>query len=244
MILRTGTMNSNLPCALIGDGRMARHFAHYLSLSGIPCRQWSRKENREDPAEFAKGCRAALLLISDDAIEPFLREHPGLMSRNPIHFSGSLVLNNVPSLHPLMTFSHELYSLETYRSIPFISEDHQLSFSDVFPELPNPFSSMNPGKKALYHTLCVLSGNFTTLLWQKAFSGFSSQLNLDEKLLIPYMEQTIHNLKTNWKGALTGPLARKDLATVAGNIRALEGDPFQEIYRSFVSACWQEGITL
>jgi len=227
-------MNLNLPCAIIGDGRMATHFAAYLKLSGIPFKQWSRSSNsQEDPVEFSKGSRAVFLLIRDDAIAGFVKNHPGLKEMNLIHFSGSLYIEDIPSIHPLMTFSKELYTLEKYRSIPFIHEKGHISIHDILPELPNPSQAMDFGKKSLYHSLCVLSGNFTTMLWQKAFSDFPEKLELDSKLLIPYMEQTFENLKNNWADALTGPLARKDEATIERNMNALEGDLYREVYRSF-----------
>lgn len=227
-------MKNKTPCAIIGDGRMASHFTAYLEMSGIPYKQWSRSRNsHEDPVIFLKGSRAVFLLIKDDAIAGFIDDHPGLKEMNPIHFSGSLYVEGIPSIHPLMTFSKELYSLEKYRSIPFIHEKGQLSLKDVLPELPNPSQPMDFHMKSLYHSLCVLSGNFTTMLWQKVFSDFQDKLELDSRLLIPYMEQTFENLKTNWVDALTGPLARKDEATIKRNINALEGDMYQSVYRSF-----------
>jgi predicted short-subunit dehydrogenase-like oxidoreductase (DUF2520 family) len=93
---------------------------------------------------------------------------------------------------------------------------------------------MDVKKKSLYHSLCVLSGNFTTMLWQKVFQDFQDKLKLEPELLLPYMEQTFENLNLNWVDALTGPLARKDDATIEKNIHALEGDLYQNVYRSFV----------
>jgi 2-dehydropantoate 2-reductase len=235
-------MKKKTPCAIVGDGRMASHFARYLELSGIPLKQWSRRSNsHEDPVEYFNGSRAVFLLIRDDAIDGFIKEHPGLRKMNPIHFSGSLYMEDIPSIHPLMTFSKELYSLEKYQSIPFINEKGKVSLFDVLPELPNPSRSMDFGKKSLYHSLCVLSGNFTTMLWQKVFSDFQDKLELDSELLIPYMEQTFENLKTNWVDALTGPLARKDKATIERNMNALEGDLYQNVYRSFADTVLKRG---
>lgn len=227
-------MKNNKPCAIIGDGRMASHFAAYLQLSKIPFKQWSRRDHSKvDPVDYLKGSRAVFLLIKDDAISGFVEDHPGLKKMNPIHFSGSLYLQEIPSIHPLMTFSKELYSLEKYRSIPFIYEKGKTSLKDVLPELPNPSQPMDFRKKSLYHSLCVMSGNFTTMLWQKAFTDFRDKLDLDAELLIPYMDQTVENLKTNWVDALTGPLARKDRTTIERNMNALSGDLYREVYRSF-----------
>ncbi|MDA3809114.1 MAG: DUF2520 domain-containing protein [Spirochaetaceae bacterium] len=227
-------MKNTVPCAIIGDGRMATHFVRYLKLSEIPYNQWSRKCNsQEDPVEYLQGSRAVFLLIKDDAIAGFVKDHPGLEHMNPLHFSGSLYLKDVPSIHPLMTFSNNMYSLEKYQSIPFIFEKGKVSLSDILPELPNPSRALDFDKKSLYHSLSVMSGNFTTMLWQKAFRDFENKLELDSDLLFPYMEQTFENLKTDWENALTGPLARKDEETIQRNMRALENDPYLEVYRSF-----------
>lgn len=234
-------MKNTTPCGVVGSGRMATHFAHYLKLSGVPFKQWSRSTNSENPEIFLKGCRAVFLLISDDAIAPFLEKYPGLKEMNPIHFSGSLYMEEVPSIHPLMTFSTELYGLEKYRSIPFIHEKGRVSLREILPELPNPSQAMDFKMKSLYHSLCVLSGNFTTMLWQKVFTDFDEKLDLDDELLIPYMEQTFENLKGNWKEALTGPLARRDSATVKRNLKALEGDTYENVYRSFASTVFSQG---
>jgi len=234
-------MTKTLPCAIVGDGRMATHFARYLDLSGIPYKKWSRKGNSEDPSEYLQKTRAVFLLIRDDAISSFVEEHPGLKEMTLIHFSGSLFLEGIPSIHPLMTFSKELYSLEKYRSIPFIHEEGQISLRDILPELSNPVQAMDARLKSLYHSLCVLSGNFTTMLWQKAFRDFEEKLKLDNRLLIPYMEQTFENLKSNWTEALTGPLARRDKATVERNLEALVGDMYQNVYRSFASTVFTGG---
>lgn len=233
-------MNDKTPYAIIGDGRMATHFAAYLKLSGIPFKQWSRKKNSlEDPTDYLRGSRAVFLLIKDDAIREFTENHPRLKDMNLIHFSGSLHLEGIPSIHPLMTFSKDLYSLEKYRTIPFVHEQGKVSLHDLLPELPNRSIALDYRKKSLYHSLCVMSGNFTTMLWQKAFSDFDEKLDLDSKILIPYMEQTLDNLKKDWANALTGPLARKDSGTVRKNMDALKGDLYREVYRSFADTVFK-----
>ena len=227
-------MKKNTLCGIVGDGRMAGHFCNYLRLSKIPFNQWSRKKNSDiHPEEFLKDCRVVLLLIKDDAILPFTEQYPEIKQLNLVHFSGSLYIEDIPSIHPLMTFSKDLYSLEKYQSIPFIHEKGKISFKDLFPQLPNPSKALDFREKSLYHSLCVLSGNFTTMLWQKVFTDFQGKLDLNADLLLPYMQQTFENLKTNWVDALTGPLARKDSVTIEKNLKALDGDPYREVYRSF-----------
>jgi hypothetical protein len=217
---------------LIGRGRVATHMARYLELETLPFVTWRRGELSR-PEEALTGADTILLAISDGAIRPFLDDHPGLRNRPIVHFSGSMVVDDAHGLHPLMTFGPDLYDLETYRSIPFIGEKGGISFRELFPGLSNPSWPLDPKDKALYHALCVLAGNFTTLLWSKAFEGFEGRLGLPREALLPFMAQTCSNTSTTGRTALTGPMARGDIETVARDLRALEGDPYARVYRAF-----------
>ncbi len=177
-----------------------------------------------------------LLAISDDALEPFLAAHPTLARKTCVHFSGSRTVPGAHGLHPLMTFGPKPYSREAYRAIPFVGEQGGLAFSEVFPSLPNPSWAIDPRDKARYHALCVLAGNFPTLLWAKAFEAFEAQLDLPRAILAPYLEQTLRNTLESGGTALTGPLARGDRGTVARNLDALDGDPYAAVYRAFARA--------
>ena len=234
-------MENCIPYGIVGDGCVARHFCRYLSLAGIPFKQWSRKRNKQvSVTDFLTGCRAVLLLIRDDAIADFINSNPELLQMNPVHFSGSIYCKEVPSIHPLMTFGTDLYCLEKYRKIPFISEKGRIGFKDLFPELSNPAFAIDSEKKALYHSLCVLAGNFTVMLWQKAFADFHNRLGLDGKILFPYLEQIFANIKNNPFAALTGPLARDDKKTITMNLNALSSDSYQDVYLAFLKTLNQK----
>jgi hypothetical protein len=81
--------------------------------------------------------------------------------------------------------------------------------------------------------------DFSCLLWQKLFSCFEEQLNIPAHFAHSYLRQQTQNLLGNAKTALTGPLVRNDVITINKNIAALENDPFQEIYLSFVE-CYKK----
>ncbi|MGL1930430.1 MAG: DUF2520 domain-containing protein [Desulfotalea sp.] len=229
------------PCGIVGDGRAANHFARYLKLSKIPFKQWSRKENNGiEPAVFFKDCKIIFLLIKDGAIENFISSNQKLKQFKLFHFSGSLCLKDIPSIHPLMTFTNELYSLEKYQEIPFVHEKGKPSLQELLPSLSNPCHPIEAEDKPLYHALCVLSGNFSTILWQKVFKDFPLKLGLPAEILLPYMQQTFLNLENNTQGALTGPIARRDTETIASNLQALTGDKYQTIYTAFVKSLLDE----
>ena len=169
--------------------------------------------------------------------------HPEIGDRLLVHFSGSLVLDRVHGLHPLMTFGPDPYPLETYRTIPFVEERGGLGFREIFPELVNPCWSLDPELKPLYHALCVLGGNFTTLLWARAFDAFERQLDLPREALIPFLERTAANTIKSGRDALTGSLARGDLGTARRDLRAMEGDPYEHVFRAFTEVFDLEEVT-
>jgi predicted short-subunit dehydrogenase-like oxidoreductase (DUF2520 family) len=238
---------------IIGDGRVAKHIARYFELESIAYTQWSRNGSRPKEAagskaddlgslnrlrDLASSASHILLLISDRAIESFYNEHPFLHGKVCVHFSGSLVLPRIHGAHPLMTFSLEPYDLDTYRRIPFVIEKGSSGFEQLLPGLTNPHFALDPQYKPLYHALCVMSGNFTVILWEKVFSEFEKTLGLKREVLLPYLSQVTENLARSNPGAsvLTGPLARGDRGVIEKHLSTLGSDPFANVYQAFVDA--------
>lgn len=228
---------------LIGNGRVATHFKQYLSLLSIPCFQWARKTHTIDQLkDFVNQSDILLLLIKDDAIDSFFNGHPFLWNKPVIHFSGSQVIENCPGVHPLMTFGPELYDLETYQKISFITEKGEATFQELFPRLPNVSHSIEKKDKILYHALCVLAGNFSMLLWRKFFQDFENKLGLPREIAFPYMDQVTKNMKRKGESPLTGPLVRNDISTIEKHLNVLQGDHYQNVYKAFVEAYQAEQI--
>ena len=77
---------------IIGDGRMAHHIKSYLDYLFLPYLAWSRKKNSIHVLEaLLTETTHVLLLISDDAIDPFIEKNIPQTSQNTlIHFSGLL----------------------------------------------------------------------------------------------------------------------------------------------------------
>jgi hypothetical protein len=223
---------------LIGDGRLARHLRHYMTLLALPCQQWHRR-CATPLAEMITDASHVLLLISDKAIEPFIDEYPVVLNKPLIHCSGSLSSERAVGAHPLMTFGHELYDQATYQRIPFILEQPYTTLAEVLPGLPNPSFAIPPAMKAYYHGLCVMANNFTTLLWQKFFSEMERQWQIPVDHLTPYLQRTFDNIARDHRHALTGPLARGDQLTIDKNLTALADDPFFDVYAAFVRAYQQ-----
>ncbi len=218
---------------IVGNGNMATHFCHYLSLLEIEYRQWSRKSHTHASLEtLFDQSTITILLISDDSLTPFIESHLFLKSKPVIHFAGAKIIEGLQGAHPLMTFNNELYDLETYQSIPFIldaEQDNALSF------LPNAFFKIPQELKMYYHALCVLSGNFTCILWQKFFHEMKTRFQLPDSVSEPYFKKIMDNIITDPNTALTGPLIRNDIDTLNSHLMALKNDEFYSIYKAFVT---------
>ena len=57
--------------------------------------------------------------------------------------------------------------------------------------------------------------------------------------VLPYLESITRGL-AGTGAPLSGPLSRGDHATIARNLDALAGDPFEAVYRAFVLAYEQQ----
>lgn len=235
---------------IIGAGRLAKHFSHYLTLLNLPYSKWHRKaatyatvtDNTSDHtlSDLISSSTHVLLLISDDAIEPFIKEHfpsgPPSNIKHIVHCSGSLVTPLCSGAHPLLSFSEELFDLAHYKQIPFILETNGPKFNDLLPGLPNPYYEIDRALKPFYHALAVMSGNFSTLLWKKLFDEFKDRFNIPPQASFPYLESIMRNIMAPDGPSLTGPLVRGDTETIESNIKALTTDPFRDVYVAFVSA--------
>lgn len=229
-------MSNKICYGIIGNGLMARHFTNYLTLESIPFILWCRKESKESPENALKECPIILLLISDGAIDSFIISNPWLQHKKVVHFSGALNIKGCLNYHPLMTFSKTLYSIKEYRNIPFIGIKNQPSFLEIFPTLKNCYYQIDEKQKPLYHALCVISGNFTNILWHKTFKEFEDKLNLPKEVLMPYLEKTLENIQNNPLNSLTGPIRRNDKKTIYANIKSLQSLTWKKIYKLFVKA--------
>jgi hypothetical protein len=237
---------------LIGNGKLSRHFEKYFAELGLRFETW--KTPRDLTAELFRRFRFTHVwyLVSDDAIaEVHARLREGLiefgtLDENTVflHTSGASVIPGVVGAHPLMTFGPMLYDAETYRRIPFIIEnrfDGSIPGS-VLGGIPNLAVYLDPDKRALYHSLVSVAGNFPALLWAEVFTRFESELGLSRDLLAPYLFRTLANVISAGEVALTGPLVRGDAPTIRRHRSALAGTPLSPIYGAFEEFFKTRGI--
>ncbi len=219
---------------IVGRGKLARHLYHYFSLKGLSVLQWHR-ESLLSAQEALVSCDVIIVALKDDGIRHWVESHNDLTPRYWVHCSGALVIPGVQGIHPLYTFSEDLYDLTTYQAIPVITEDGQASFEEIFPDLSNPHYTLKQEHKTLYHALCVIMGNLPTLLWQHGLDIADHRLNLSPKVFEPFLEQTLANTINHPSSALTGPIERGDWQTIEHHLKVLPDGSLKQIYQHFLT---------
>lgn len=220
---------------IVGNGRLARHLCFYFDSLSLSYFHWYRaKHSQNEFLAYAKQASRILLAISDKSIESFILSHPDIPTQKWLYLSGALSIPGIYSAHPLGSFGEKLNPIDWYKDLFFIIETGSLS--DLLPGLPNRSSTILSEDKAYYHSLCVLSNNFSTILFQKLFSGLEQDLGIPKEAAYVYLKQTVFNLE-HTDNPLTGPLARKDNVTIQKNLEALQNrqDKFADIYQAFVN---------
>lgn len=221
---------------LIGRGRLAVHFQHYFNLLQLSSSIWHRGLPFEQLYAALPQASHVLILINDDAIEAFIKEH--LLNRSHaylIHCSGRLTSHLAIGAHPLMTFGKTLYALDDYQVVPFVLEEGAPAFSTLFPGLSNPTITIKKSLKEKYHALCALSGGLTCYLWQQLFGRFEQEFSLPRNIVFPYLKQQVSNILTDAEQALTGPIVRGDVKTIEAHLTALSQDSLRDLYLTFLA---------
>ncbi len=167
-----------------------------------------------------------------------------------IHFSGrhpAAILNQgsatpvrAMSLHPLQTIANAVAGLRNLPGTPFSveGEDALIPLGEALVEAMggHPFR-IRSEQKPLYHTAACVASNYLITLAATAaeiMAACGIPENESLKMLIPLLNGTGRNLITfGPEQALTGPIARGDVQTVASHLEALSKLPNElgDIYR-------------
>lgn len=227
--------NKQYSYLIVGNGKLSKHFRHYFNLKNISYLIWTRK-SKESFESISKHVARILVLIKDDEIQKFISTNQDKVTKDKIwiHCSGMLSTPLADSSHPLMTFTDELYDLVIYENISFITEKGRKNFKELFPDLANPHYEIESDKKILYHAYCVLSGNFTTIMWQ-FFFDFLEKNNIPKTAAYPYLSATTENL-INLTTPLTGPIQRNDINVISEHLKSLNNLPLKNVYESLLIA--------
>lgn len=191
---------------------------------------------------FVEDSDIVFITTNDDAVT-FVAEG---MSKNCeiredqlfLHTSGSLsssVLKPlkekggiIASLHPLQTVANPEEGIKNIMGSIFAIEGDEKALPILKEIVHNlggiPFH-IPEEKKPLYHLAAVIACNYFVTLVDTSLDIFKS-INIDEEIglegLLRLVHGTMNNMeKLGTKNALTGPIARGDIETVKGHLKAM-----------------------
>jgi predicted short-subunit dehydrogenase-like oxidoreductase (DUF2520 family) len=214
----------------------------------------------EDIPTAAASASIVLLSVTDSAIEPLCDELAGMGAFTPgctvAHCCGALgsdILHSakercscqIASMHPLQTFPSAQAAVKSMKGAHFFCEGDAQAVTTLKKliraiggqavELAG--AEANPRAKALYHASACLASNYLVALMDAALTTAKlAGLPADQAWagLEKLVQATLENISTVGPAdALTGPIARGDVATVKRHLQALAGEKeLTQLYRA------------
>jgi predicted short-subunit dehydrogenase-like oxidoreductase (DUF2520 family) len=211
-------MKSQKTIAIVGDGRLGRALTAALRgggarVSGPHGHGFTAAGSADGDTNAAP--HAVLLCVPDAEIA----SAAATIARGPLvgHCSGAtglgaLVPHEAFGLHPLMTVTHAGADFAGAGAAVAGTTDRALRFARRLAEQLGmaPFEIAD-ADRAAYHAGAAMASNFLVTLEEAA----QRVAGIDRQLLVPLVRATVENWGVDGEGALTGPIARGDEATVA-----------------------------
>ena len=235
---------------LLGSGNVATHLGIALKNSNYTIVQVYSKSIKNAKilankleARFTndlsklKSADLIIVCIKDDAILSVLSQ---IKNTAIVHTSGSIELNvfkekfsNYGVFYPLQTFNKEVDI--NISEIPFCIEGNNLAFEKQLTTLAKQLSNnvvlMNSEQRKQVHIAAIFACNFSNQMFSIA-DDLLAEKNLDFKILLPLIKQTIAKLSTNKpKTVQTGPAKRNDNNIIQEHIKHINKQEVKDLYQ-------------
>jgi predicted short-subunit dehydrogenase-like oxidoreductase (DUF2520 family) len=171
------------------------------------------------------------LCVNDDAIEEVSLQLQ--VNGVVVHFSGSQPIELLSNQEkygvcwPIQTFSEG--TIESLKEIPFLIQANNTEtlkqIKEFVSTLSNSIIISNNQERRYYHLAATIANNFSNHLYTHVANLLQKQ-QLDFKLLLPILKETIHKLEINHPYQnQTGPALRNDTQTLQAHLDLLENEP-------------------
>lgn len=225
---------------IFGPGRVGKSFCAYAQSLGAEAALLSRADSAASAVARADLVAAA---IPDDLLTSWFDQwRAALVGKRAIHFSGARVIAGLPGYHPLYSFPAAPLSPPEFARIALAREPGAMPFADILPGAHNPEFVVRDEDRAFYHALAVVSGNFAAHLWNETAAAFAARLGAGAGAAMgAYLDSVVARFRENPLASLTGPVARRDAATVRANLDALSREPrLLALYQAFLESAWPD----
>ena len=245
--------------AIIGAGNVATHLGKAIAASGTrivgvwsPHTEHARAlaANLDCPAfvSLEQLPQASLCIISvkDDALPDVARQVGYLYSKNAnsiiAHTAGSMPIDILTSFHKRAAVIYPLQTLSRFRPVNFrevslfiegSTEQVVSSVKTFCSKLSDHVETATSLQRKRIHLAAVFACNFPNHCYAIA-QQLLRESGLDERCIIPLVEETAHKLRTLPAAeAQTGPAVRRDTKVIAAQSEQLASHPlWQSIYKA------------
>ena len=234
---------------LIGSGNVATHLGIALKRKGFNIVQvWSKHIDNAEILANKLNCKGTssikqlrkadlyILAVKDDAINNIISQ---LKDVTIVHTSGSIgtdVFNHQFSkygvFYPLQTFNKNLNLdlAETPICIEANSNKFKHELMTIASQLSKNVINLDSESRRTLHIAAVFACNFSNHMYTIS-DKILSESNIDFKLLIPLINETVNKLKDNKPSEIqTGPAKRNDKQLIDSHITGIKDKKIKEIY--------------
>jgi len=235
---------------LIGSGNVATHLGIALkkrdynivqvySRSIENAKELAQKLNTDFTNDFTQLKDANLIIVSvnDDVISEVLSK---LKNTAIVHTSGSIGVDifndnfsNCGVFYPLQTFNKEVEV--NISEVPFCIEGNSLEFENQLTQIAKRISNtvvvMESEQRKQLHIAAIFACNFSNQMFTIA-DDLLAEKNIDFKILLPLINQTIAKLDKNKpKTVQTGPAKRNNQTMIHEHINLIKDKGIKELYQ-------------
>ncbi|KMQ51884.1 Ketopantoate reductase PanG [Chitinispirillum alkaliphilum] len=144
-------------------------------------------------------------------------------------FESLISLNcHVASVHPVKTFANPVKAVQGFSGTPCAGEGDESALSYLkraFESIGGDFFQISRDKKRIYHSGTVFLSNYVVALLKAGTDLLKASeitdSHIEKMVKVLSVEALDNSIKRGLESALTGPVSRGDLQTVAGEVAEL-----------------------
>jgi predicted short-subunit dehydrogenase-like oxidoreductase (DUF2520 family) len=230
--------------AVIGSGKAGTYFAENLIRQDLQVKGYARRykqgfQNLEEIKDHLSEYDLVLLCVADEAIAEVSSSLP-VVPCILAHVSGVTDISAIDQKHPNPAVFYPPMSLTpetppSIEAIPFCIEalksETEYDLMKLAESLGASAHRIDSEERAFLHLGAVLSQNFSNYLYTRTQEILKAR-NIDFRLLLPLLEQSLERLKFIDPGEVqTGPAVRGDRATMEKHLEMIDDKDLKEVYR-------------
>lgn len=250
--------------AIAGTGAVAKTFARFFSTTGerifIVGREIARTQQAAQAIAGVQACTydnlpnnisRVLIAVPDDAITDVASKLSPAKPQIALHTSGNRGAEALyplseqgtacGAMHPLQTLTGSPEDLSALRGAAFAVSGDQDAWAwaqYIVNSIGGELLQIPPERRAFYHAAAVMASNYVTALIDTSeflFGEAGVSSDVARRIVTPLLRRAVENtLAQGPVAALTGPIARGDVKTVASHMQALSSVPgnIQQLYHA------------